>query len=134
MIDDNKVSEIKIKIDKINMPHKIHFHKQSSKVLYYDLIQTTLSNNKLETRVVKLKEQLKKEKAMSRGWKTHVKKLEAYLMVVGAKPGNMQPIKNLLNEKEKIIQSLKEKLKIIVTDHAQTEELSILQQERDSLN
>ena len=103
MTDDNKVSEIKIKMDQINMPDKLHFHKQSTEVLYSDLIQTTLSNKKLETRVMKLEEQLKKEKEMNRGWKTHVKKLETNLMVVGGKPRNMQPIKKLLDGKEKTI-------------------------------
>lgn len=47
MANDNKVSKIKIKMDQINMPDKIHFHKQYSEVLYSDLIQTTLSNKKL---------------------------------------------------------------------------------------
>ena len=82
------------------MPNKIHFYKQSTEVLYFDLIQTTLSNKKIETRVVKLEEKLKKEKEMDKLWKTHIKKLETYLMVVGVKPRNMQPIKKLLDEKE----------------------------------
>ena len=49
------------------MPDKLHFHQQSTEVLYFDLIQTSLSNKKLEMRIVKLEEQLEKEKAMSRG-------------------------------------------------------------------
>lgn len=55
-------------------------------------------------------------------------------MAVGAEPRNMQPIKKSLDEMEKTIQYLKKKLKIPITDHAQTEKFSILQQERDSLN
>lgn len=45
--------------------------------------------------MIKLEEELKKEIAMSRGWKTKVK-FEADIMDVAAKPGNMQPIKKLL--------------------------------------
>ena len=49
------------------MLDKIHFHKKSSEVLYSDLVQTSLSNKKIEMRIEKREEQLKKEKAMSRG-------------------------------------------------------------------
>lgn len=38
MTNENKVLEIKIEMDQINMPDKIHFHKQSTKVLYSELI------------------------------------------------------------------------------------------------
>ena len=68
---------------------------------------------------------------MDTGWKVKEKKLETCLMVIGSKPKNMQPIKNLLDQKEKTIQTMKMKLKIPVTDHAWTEEFFILQQERE---
>ena len=55
-------------------------------------------------------------------------------MAIGSKPGNMQHFKKVLDEKEKTIQSLKKKLKIHITDHAQIEELSILQQKKYSLD
>lgn len=54
--EENKVSEIKIKMDQINVPDQIHFHMQTSEVLYLGLSHSTLNNIKLETRVVRLKE------------------------------------------------------------------------------
>jgi hypothetical protein len=42
-----------------------------------------------------------------------------------------QSVKNLLDEKEKVIKSLKKQLKIPVIDHPQTEDLVVLQKERD---
>jgi molecular chaperone DnaK (HSP70) len=119
-------------MDQINVPDKIHFHKKTSEVLYYDLLHSTLNTKKLQTRVEKLEEQLKKEKAMSKAWQTQVMKLEANLLAKGIQPRTKQPIKKLLEEKDKTIQSLKKKLKILVTDHPQTEELLVLQRERDS--
>lgn len=38
---------------------------------------------------------------MNKGWQTQIKKLEKGLMKVGAKPGDFQPMKKLLDEKEK---------------------------------
>ena len=67
-------------MEQINVPNKVKFHKQTSKVLYYDLLHSTLSTKKLKTIVEKLEEQLKKEREMSKAWKTQVKKLEAYLL------------------------------------------------------
>ena len=46
MTDGYRVSKIKIKMDQINMPDKLHFHKQSIEIFYSDLIQTTLSKKK----------------------------------------------------------------------------------------
>ena len=113
-------------MDQINVPEKIHFHKKTSEVLYFDLLQSTLNTKKLQTRVEKLEEQLKKEKAMSKAWKTQVKKLEEDLLEKGIQLGTKNPIKKLLEEKDKTIQSLKKKLKIPITDHHQTEELLVL--------
>lgn len=45
--EDNKVSKIKFKMDQINVPNQVHFHKQTSKVLYFGLLQSTLNNKKL---------------------------------------------------------------------------------------
>ena len=49
---------------------------------------------------------------MNEGWKIKIKKLETYHIAMDVNPRNMKPIKKLLDEKEKTIQSLKNKLKI----------------------
>ena len=84
------------------MLHQIHFHKKTTKVLYLGLLHSTLNNKKLETRVARLEEQLKKKKAMNKGWKIQIKKLETELMTVGEKLGDLQPAKKLLDEKERL--------------------------------
>ena len=54
IIEDYKSSKIKIKMDQINVPDKIHFQRQTSEVLYVDLLKSFLENKKLESKVSKL--------------------------------------------------------------------------------
>ena len=116
----DKSSKIKIKMDQINVPTKVHFHRKTSEVLYADILKPFLENKKMESKISKLEEQLKNQKAMSKGWQVQIKKLETYLMVVGKKSDSKNPAKKLLDEKDKTISSLKKKIEILVTYHPQT--------------
>ena len=60
LAEKEKVVEMKLRMDQISVPDKIHFHKKTSEVLYHDILQSILSNKKLEAKVTKLEEQLKK--------------------------------------------------------------------------
>ena len=102
------------------MPIKIKSHKQSSDIIYVDLLQLTLKNFKLESRVSKMEGQLKQEKEANKAWQAQIKRLETNLLVVGVDPKNIQPIKNLLHEKENTIQVLQKKLNIPRIEHVQT--------------
>ena len=57
-------------MDKIEIPNKINFHKQASETLYSDLLKSYLNKNKLDAKVVKLEEKIKREKVASKGSKT----------------------------------------------------------------
>ena len=67
---------------------------------------------------------------MCKDWFTQVKSFESYLIEVGLNPQENKPVKILLEEKEKIIQSLKKKFKKSIIDHPQTEQIMVLQKER----
>ena len=131
LTEEEKVTEVKIQMDKVNIPDKIFFHKKTNEMLYYDLFHMSLNKNKLENKVDRLEKQLKKEKAMSRPWQTQVKTYENELIAARVQPKEKQSVKKSLDEKEKVIKSLKKQLKIPVTDHPQTKELVELQKERD---
>ena len=131
MADKGKVLEVKIKLDNINVPDKINFHKQTNEIMYNDLLQFTLNTKKLETKVIQLDGQLKQEKAANRGWQSKIKKSEVDLVYVGANPKDFQSVKKLLDDKEKVIQTLKRKLKIPSSEHVSIDELVALQQEKD---
>ena len=57
---------------------------------------------------------------MGEAWKTQIKKLEADLMEIGMNLDSKKSIKNLLEQKDKTITSLKKQLKIFVVDHTPT--------------
>ena len=62
LTEEKKVTEVKIKMDKVNILDKILFHKQNNEMIYYDLLHMSLNKNKLENKVERLEKQLKKKK------------------------------------------------------------------------
>ena len=93
-------------MDKIGISDKINFHKQATEILYSNLLKSYLNKNKLEAKVVKLEEQIKREKVVSKGWKVQVKKLETDLVNLGSKPNEKRSNKNIIDEKDKLIENL----------------------------
>ena len=47
MVNDKKMSEMEIQLDKISVPDKIQLHKQTSDIIYLDLLQAMMRVNKL---------------------------------------------------------------------------------------
>ena len=59
MVNDKKMSEMEIQLDKISTPDKIQLHKQTSDIIYSDLLQVMVRINKLQVLIDKLEIQLK---------------------------------------------------------------------------
>ena len=53
---------MEIRLDKISTPDKIQLHKQTSDIIYLDLLQAMVRINKLQVLIDKLEIQLKHEK------------------------------------------------------------------------
>jgi hypothetical protein len=102
--------------------------------LYFDLLNSYLSKIKLEEKVIKLEEQVKRERAASKGWKTQAKKLEVDLVNLSSVPAKKKSNKKLTDEKDKLIKSLQKKLKGVPLDHPQTEEILVIQAEKEELS
>ena len=51
VVDEQKMSEVNIIMDRVNILDKIHFHKKVSDVLHFDLSNTFLNKSKLENKV-----------------------------------------------------------------------------------
>lgn len=81
--DKEGVSQVRIQMDQVGIPDKVNFHKQASEILYSDLLNSYLSKTKPEKKIIKLEEQMKREKVASKGWKTQAKKLEVDLVNLG---------------------------------------------------
>jgi hypothetical protein len=119
VVDEDKVSDIKIRYENIIYQDKVKFHRHMSDMLYLILI---LKNSKLLCHMMKLEEQLRQENASRRSWKTQVKRLESE---------GPKGVKTSLSEKDKLIQSLKKKLKMYATEHSQTTKLVSLEQDKE---
>ena len=68
--DKERISQVRIKMYKVGVPDKINFHKQDLEILYSEILKSYLSKNKLDEKVIKLKEQIERDKTASKGWKT----------------------------------------------------------------
>jgi hypothetical protein len=121
--DDDKVFEIKVHYESIGAPDKVNFHRNVNDMLYSNYLSLGLRISRLKTHALKLDGQLKQEKASSKAWKTHVKILESE---------GPQGVKASLDEKDKMIQSLKKRLKMSPTKHPQTRELDSLEKEKET--
>ena len=104
-------------MDQVGLPDKINFHKKASAILYSNLLKSYLSKTKLEEKVVEIEEQIKREKAASKGWKTQVKKLEVDLVNLVLVPVENKSNKKLIEEKDKLIERLQKNLKGVPSDH-----------------
>ena len=81
-----------------------------------------------------MEEQIKREKVASKGWKTQAKKLEDDLINSGSTTTDKKTNKKLLDENDKLIESLQKKLKGTPAEHPQTEEIIVIQAEKDRLS
>ena len=77
---------------------------------------------------------MKHEKIDNKGNSIQIKKLQENIISSEDEPGNTQSIRRLLEEKDKAIQVLKNKLKIPSSEHAQSSELLALQEEKDKIH
>jgi hypothetical protein len=122
--DDDKVSEIKMHYENIGAPDKVKFHGNFSDMLFLDYLRLGLKVARLTTHALKLDGQLKQEKESNKAWMKHVKRLDSE---------GPQGVKSSLDEKDKMIQILKKRLKISPIDHPQTTKLVSLEQKEGNI-
>jgi hypothetical protein len=103
---EDKVSKINIRYDNTSSLDKVKFHKHTSDMLYFDYLSLRLKNSKPSSSAMKLEGKLRQEKSSRRSWQTQVKRLESK---------GPQGLKSSLNDKDKLIQSLMNKLKMYST-------------------
>ena len=76
MVNDKKMSKMEIRLDKISIPDKIQLHKQTSDIIYSDLLQAMIRINKLQILIVKLEIQLKHERVENKANTIQIRKLQ----------------------------------------------------------
>jgi hypothetical protein len=73
--------------------------------------------------VTKLENQLKQERVVNKERLVNIHDLEQIIISLGEDPNDKNGVKSLVKEKDKEIQVLKSKLKILASKHVQTKEL-----------
>ena len=128
-----KASEVKVALDQVSLPDKINLHKQSSDILYAELLQLAINHSKDLAKIDKLELRLKQEQTTSKSHLKQIKSLESYLATDGSDQKDAKALQELLDNKDTIINELKGKLKIPPTQVLQTRELTEVEQEKDHL-
>ena len=95
MVNDKKMSEMEIRLDKISTPDKIQLHKQTSDIIYSDLLQAMVRINKLQVLIDKLEIQLKHERVENKSNAIQIKKLQTDIV----SSDNTQAGRRMLEEK-----------------------------------
>ena len=108
----NKVVEIRMNLNNIPTTDMIHLHRETSDIIYTDLLKETLQVSKLHLSKKRVEYLLIKEKVESKGHQKQIKKIQVESLVADSQADKGATAKNLLNEKGNAIQLLKKKLKI----------------------
>ena len=130
----NRVPEMRLNLQKIPVPDKIHLHKKIGEVIYTDLMKATLKVSKLQSTVSRLENQLKQERVENKTYQQQIKKLQGDILAMDSKEDKGKTTKKILSEKEITIQLLKKKLKILATQQIQASKLTFLEKEKESLS
>ena len=120
VVTDGEISEMEVKLDKINIDDKIKFQRKTSEVLYDDLLQSTLKISKMKSMVERLEGQLRRQKVENKANQTQIKRLQENIVALREDHVKVKVTKKLLDEKENTIQMLKKKLKVLGTQHVHT--------------
>lgn len=108
-------------------------HKQSSDVLYAELLQLVVNHSKALAKIDKMESRIKQEKTASKSHQKHISLLESDIITENADQANIKALQKLLDGKDKVINDLKENLKIPPTQVLQTRELAEVETEKDQL-
>ncbi len=131
LVDNHKVFEIEIKMDKVSIPDKILFHKKSTEILYSDFMKETLAHSKSQMKIAKLESNLKQGKNENRAWKIEIKKLLSQVV-----EGNSRPIIEQVSQKEKPstqVKTFKKNGRIDIPEPIISPHVIQLQQENEAL-
>ena len=107
----NKVSQVNVNLKNIPTTDIIHFHRETSDILYTRLLRSTLQISKVEINKKKAQDILRKEKVESKALRIKIKKLQDDLLKADGQSNKGAVAQNLFDEKEKEVQVLKKKLK-----------------------
>ena len=98
----NRVAKMRLNMQKIPVPDKIHLHKHTGEFIYIELMKATLKVSKLQTTLSRIENQLRQEKVENKvhQWK---KKIQHDLLAMVSEVDKGHATKKILAEKENTI-------------------------------
>jgi len=128
-----KASEFKIALDQVSLPDKINLHKKSSDILYVELLHLAINHSKALAKIDKLELRIKQEQPTSKSHQKHIKSLESDIVTESADQKDVKALQKLLDNKDKLNNELREKLKIPPMQVLQTPELTKVESDKHHL-
>ena len=95
----NMISEMRLNLKDIPVPHMIHLHKNNGEVIYTNLLKATLKFSKLQSIVSKLENRLKQENIENKTYRQQIKKLQGDIIAMDSEPDRGKATKKILVEK-----------------------------------
>lgn len=117
----------------MSFPDKIDLHKKSSDILYAELLQLAINHSKALAKIYKMDLRVKQEKTASKSHQKQIKSLETDIITESAYQKNVKALQKLLDSKVKLINELKEKLRIPPTQVLQTPKLTEVESDKEQL-
>ena len=105
-LQNKKLIEFKLNMNQFSVVDKVDFFKQTTELIFLNLINTTMSKDKLFRDFKKLESKLKTEQAEKKALQIKKSELEKKIMEINKGVGN-EAFNNLIQEKDVEIQKLK---------------------------
>ena len=116
----NRVFEVNVNLGNIPTTDMIHLNRETSDILNTRLLKATLQMSKLESIKKKTWDLLRKERVENKALRIKINKLQDDLLKCEGQSDQGEATQKLLDEKEKEVQILKNKLKIPYTQLIKT--------------
>ena len=126
----NKVSKVNVNLTKVPTTDIIQINKETGDILNTILLKATLHISKLELSKEKTQDLLRKVRVENNALKVQINNLQKEVVQIDGQEDKRALAQRLLDEKEKEIQVLKNKLKIPSTQLIQTTELVEFKKEK----
>ena len=118
----------------VPLEDKVKFHKIFGEMLCNELSKNAITIDKAKKLLEKAATRLKQEKSNSRALNMQNASYKELIVKMGVDPVDITTIESLIKISQKEIQELRRKLKMPSSEHVQTQEISLVEAEKEILS
>ena len=111
----------------------MEMHKQTGEMIFSTLTNSSMNVSKLWVSLTNIQSQLKIEKLSYLAKYTRIKSLEDLVIRTGYNPKNVKAVEELIKKKSANIASLRNKLKMSVTEDPQTKDIEYSKTQKEDM-